>query len=160
MLIVCRCRAEVVPALVDKALGAARAGTKRKATDLCLMFVEVENNGEGVVVRHSASSFRYCADDTDGHSARTGLEATQGCGWSDRCIEGDCRVRRAHGSQRGKLISSGHSAFRQSGTSKPSSKSSRRSLRIPTRTSVPRGHRWPWCCTPTSALDSRRLSQI
>ena len=46
-----RTRADVVPALVDKALGSARAGTKRKATDLCLMYVEVENGGDGVIVR-------------------------------------------------------------------------------------------------------------
>lgn len=50
-----RTRSDVVPGLVDKALGAARAGTKRKGTDLCLMYVEVENAGDGVVVSRSAN---------------------------------------------------------------------------------------------------------
>ena len=45
-----RCRGDVVPALVEKALGAPRAGTRKKATELCGMFVEVENTGEGVLV--------------------------------------------------------------------------------------------------------------
>lgn len=40
----------MVPAIVEKALGSARAGTKRKGMDLCAMFVEVENGGEGVMV--------------------------------------------------------------------------------------------------------------
>jgi cytoskeleton-associated protein 5 len=31
-------------------LGAARAGTKKRAIELCGMFVEVENTGEGVMV--------------------------------------------------------------------------------------------------------------
>ncbi|WWC63568.1 uncharacterized protein I303_106172 [Kwoniella dejecticola CBS 10117] len=42
-------RSDVVPAIVDKALGSARAGTKKKGMDLCAMFVEVENGGEGVM---------------------------------------------------------------------------------------------------------------
>nr|XP_019011711.1 microtubule Associated protein [Kwoniella pini CBS 10737]OCF50492.1 microtubule Associated protein [Kwoniella pini CBS 10737] len=42
-------RPDVVPAIVDKALGSARAGTKKKGMDLCAMFVEVENSGEGVM---------------------------------------------------------------------------------------------------------------
>ncbi|WRT68653.1 uncharacterized protein IL334_005632 [Kwoniella shivajii] len=42
-------RPEVIPAIVDKALGSARAGTKKKGIDLCAMFVEVENGGEGVM---------------------------------------------------------------------------------------------------------------
>ena len=41
---------DVVPALVDKALGNARAGTKKKGCELCAMYVEVENGGEGVIV--------------------------------------------------------------------------------------------------------------
>ena len=40
----------MVPALVDKCLGSARAGTKSKAIELILRYIEVENNGEGVVV--------------------------------------------------------------------------------------------------------------
>lgn len=47
-----------MPALVDKALGNNRAGTKRKGLDLCAMFVEVENGGEGVVV--SLLNLRKC----------------------------------------------------------------------------------------------------
>jgi cytoskeleton-associated protein 5 len=39
-----------VPSLVDKALGSVRAGTKKKGVELCCMYVEVENGGEGVVV--------------------------------------------------------------------------------------------------------------
>ncbi|OCF75746.1 microtubule Associated protein [Kwoniella mangroviensis CBS 8886] len=42
-------RPDVVPSIVDKALGSARAGTKKKGIDLCAMFVEVENSGEGVI---------------------------------------------------------------------------------------------------------------
>ncbi|WVF67597.1 hypothetical protein IAT40_002355 [Kwoniella sp. CBS 6097] len=42
-------RPDVVPAIVEKALGSARAGTKKKGAELCAMFVEVENGGEGVM---------------------------------------------------------------------------------------------------------------
>ncbi|WVQ95173.1 hypothetical protein IAU59_002267 [Kwoniella sp. CBS 9459] len=42
-------RPDVVPAIVEKALGSARAGTKKKGADLCAMFVEVENGGDGVM---------------------------------------------------------------------------------------------------------------
>jgi hypothetical protein len=45
-----RTRTDVVPSLVDKALGSVRAGTKKKGVELCCMYVEVENGGEGVVV--------------------------------------------------------------------------------------------------------------
>lgn len=45
-----RTRIDVVSGLVDKALGAARAGTKKKGAELCAMYVEVENTGEGVIV--------------------------------------------------------------------------------------------------------------
>ncbi|BFZ57087.1 hypothetical protein PYCC9005_004137 [Savitreella phatthalungensis] len=41
-------RATVVPALVDKCLGSTRAGTKQKAIDACLMYVELEA-GEPVI---------------------------------------------------------------------------------------------------------------
>lgn len=50
-----RTREVVVPALVDKCLGAARAGTKTQAIELCLQYVEVENGAAGVVVRRSGS---------------------------------------------------------------------------------------------------------
>ncbi|KAI0341693.1 ARM repeat-containing protein [Trametopsis cervina] len=42
-------REVVVPALVDKCFGSARAGTKNQATELVLQYVEVENGGAGVV---------------------------------------------------------------------------------------------------------------
>ncbi|OCF32654.1 microtubule Associated protein [Kwoniella heveanensis BCC8398] len=42
-------RSDVVPAIVEKALGSARAGTKKKGSELCAMFVEVENGGDGVM---------------------------------------------------------------------------------------------------------------
>ncbi|KAK4685920.1 cytoskeleton-associated protein 5, partial [Tremellales sp. Uapishka_1] len=45
-----RTRSDVVPALVDKALGAVKAGTKKKGVDTCAMYVEVENGGEGVMM--------------------------------------------------------------------------------------------------------------
>ncbi|KAH9934783.1 armadillo-type protein [Fomitopsis serialis] len=44
-----RTREVVVPALVDKCLGSARAGTKAQAAELVLQYVEVENGGAGVV---------------------------------------------------------------------------------------------------------------
>ncbi|KZT68984.1 microtubule associated protein [Daedalea quercina L-15889] len=44
-----RTREVVVPALVDKCFGSARAGTKAQATELALQYVEVENGGAGVV---------------------------------------------------------------------------------------------------------------
>jgi cytoskeleton-associated protein 5 len=43
-------RDTVVPALVDKCFGSTRAGTKTQAIELALQYVEVENNGTGVVV--------------------------------------------------------------------------------------------------------------
>ncbi|KAF9532947.1 hypothetical protein CPB83DRAFT_873879 [Crepidotus variabilis] len=42
-------REVVIPALVDKCLGSARAGTKNQAVELILQYVEVENGGAGVV---------------------------------------------------------------------------------------------------------------
>ncbi|KAG8914017.1 Microtubule-associated protein, microtubule dynamics during spindle orientation [Tulasnella sp. 408] len=44
-----RTRETVVPALVDKCLGSARAGTKAKAIELILKYIEVENGGEAVI---------------------------------------------------------------------------------------------------------------
>jgi len=49
-------RETVVPALVDKCFGSARAGTRNHAIELSLQYVEVENNGAGVVVRRSRFS--------------------------------------------------------------------------------------------------------
>lgn len=45
-----RTRGAVVPALVDKCFGSARAGTKTQATELVLQYVEVENGAAGVIV--------------------------------------------------------------------------------------------------------------
>jgi cytoskeleton-associated protein 5 len=45
-----RTRDAVVPALVDKCFGSARAGTRSTAIELVLQYVEVENGGAGVVV--------------------------------------------------------------------------------------------------------------
>ncbi|KAL0071435.1 hypothetical protein AAF712_001292 [Marasmius tenuissimus] len=44
-----RTRETVAPALVEKCFGSARAGTKTQALELALQYVEVENNGTGVV---------------------------------------------------------------------------------------------------------------
>ncbi|SGZ22076.1 BQ5605_C022g09426 [Microbotryum silenes-dioicae] len=45
-----RTRAEVLPSLVEKCLGAARAGTKTKAIELCLLYVAAEEDqAEGVL---------------------------------------------------------------------------------------------------------------
>ena len=46
-----RTREAVVPALVDKCLGSTRAGTKTKAIELILEYVEAENGAAGIVVR-------------------------------------------------------------------------------------------------------------
>ncbi len=46
-----RTREVVVPALVDKCFGSARAGTKNQAIELSLQYVEIENSAAGVVVR-------------------------------------------------------------------------------------------------------------
>lgn len=47
-------RDAIVPVLVDKCLGSARAGTKNQALELILQYVEVENNAAGIVVRFLA----------------------------------------------------------------------------------------------------------
>ncbi|KAJ9121720.1 hypothetical protein QFC22_002341 [Naganishia vaughanmartiniae] len=44
-----RTRPDVVPSLVDKCLGSTRAGTKRSAIELCMLYIEAENTGEGVI---------------------------------------------------------------------------------------------------------------
>ncbi|KZT26231.1 ARM repeat-containing protein [Neolentinus lepideus HHB14362 ss-1] len=44
-----RTREAIVPALVDKCFGSARAGTKNQAIELVLQYIEVENGGAGVV---------------------------------------------------------------------------------------------------------------
>jgi len=47
---VARTREAVLPVLVDKCFGSSRTGTKNQAVELVLRYVEVENNGAGVVV--------------------------------------------------------------------------------------------------------------
>lgn len=47
-------RETVVPSLVEKCLGSTRQGTKTKAVDLILEYVEVENGAAGIVVRIEA----------------------------------------------------------------------------------------------------------
>ncbi|TFK54917.1 ARM repeat-containing protein [Heliocybe sulcata] len=42
-------REAVVPALVEKCFGSARAGTKNQAIELVLQYIEIENGGAGVV---------------------------------------------------------------------------------------------------------------
>ncbi|CUA69428.1 Cytoskeleton-associated protein 5 [Mus musculus] [Rhizoctonia solani] len=44
-----RTRDAVIPALVDKCYGSARAGTKAKAIELTLRYVEIDNGGEAIV---------------------------------------------------------------------------------------------------------------
>lgn len=49
-------RSDVMPAMVDKCFGATRQGTKTKASEAALLFVEIENSGEGVVVSAARSA--------------------------------------------------------------------------------------------------------
>ncbi|KAG9118686.1 Microtubule-associated protein, microtubule dynamics during spindle orientation, partial [Ceratobasidium sp. 392] len=44
-----RTRDAVIPALVDKCYGSTRSGTKTKAIELTLRYVEIENGGEAIV---------------------------------------------------------------------------------------------------------------
>ncbi len=48
-----RTRTDVIPGIVEKALGNSRAGTKKKGGELCAMYMEVENGGEGLIVSTS-----------------------------------------------------------------------------------------------------------
>lgn len=48
----------MTPSLVEKTLGSVRAGTKKRGTELCCMYVEVENTGEGVIVSNLESEMR------------------------------------------------------------------------------------------------------
>ena len=50
-------RDAIVPALLDKCLGSARAGTRNQAIEAILQYVEVENSGVGVVVCFFSSDF-------------------------------------------------------------------------------------------------------
>jgi cytoskeleton-associated protein 5 len=55
-----RTREAVVPALVDKCLGSTRQGTKTKALELILEYVEVGNGAAAVVVRRDPHSCISC----------------------------------------------------------------------------------------------------
>lgn len=48
-------REVVVPALVEKCLGSARAGTKNNSIELILQYTEVENAGAGVAVSFTST---------------------------------------------------------------------------------------------------------
>lgn len=89
-----RTRETVVPALVEKAFGSTRAGTKAQATELALLYVEMENAGAGVVVRLPDSSMitnaNACAG---GYIAWFKCEAAQSDRRMHRCAEGDRTVR-------------------------------------------------------------------
>jgi cytoskeleton-associated protein 5 len=54
-----RLRPEILPSVVDKCFGSARASIKLKAIELALMWVEVEGTAEGVVVRFNRLSTRW-----------------------------------------------------------------------------------------------------
>ncbi|CED83658.1 Microtubule-associated protein [Phaffia rhodozyma] len=45
-----RLRADIFPSVIDKCFGSARASMKMKAIELALVWIEVENTGEGVVM--------------------------------------------------------------------------------------------------------------
>lgn len=87
-----------MPGIVEKALGNTRAGTKKKGAELCAMYVEVENGGEGVMVREASlrcsrtSSLISGCLHVDGYSGRTGFETAEGRGGLDRMYEGYSRV--------------------------------------------------------------------
>ncbi|CCO28144.1 Cytoskeleton-associated protein 5 [Rhizoctonia solani AG-1 IB] len=53
-----RTRDAVIPALVDKCYGSARAGTKTKAIELTLRYVEIDNGGEATVLPSERSHTR------------------------------------------------------------------------------------------------------
>lgn len=48
-----RLRADILPSIVEKCFGSARASLKIKAIEIALLWIEVENTGEGVVVSPS-----------------------------------------------------------------------------------------------------------
>lgn len=49
-----------MPAIVDKCFGSSRQGTKQKGIALALEYIEVENSGEGVLVRTLTILARVC----------------------------------------------------------------------------------------------------
>lgn len=45
-----------MPGLVDKGLSVTRSGTKKASLELALLYVEVENTADGVMVSHKRYS--------------------------------------------------------------------------------------------------------
>lgn len=76
-----RTRTDVVPSLVDKALGSVRAGTKKKGAELCCMYVEVENSGEGVVVSYELHRASWCLLISVRRPCRSRFETAKGGRW-------------------------------------------------------------------------------
>lgn len=84
-----RTREAVVPALVEKCFGSARAGTRAQATELTLMYVEIENGGAGVVVREIGVLLTYGMDliltlSLGRPLTRPGGQTAQSCCWMYR----------------------------------------------------------------------------
>jgi cytoskeleton-associated protein 5 len=46
-----RTRSLAVPMIIEKSFASVRSGTRAKALDLLLMYIEIENKGDAVVVR-------------------------------------------------------------------------------------------------------------
>lgn len=88
-------RPVVVPALVDKCFGSARAGTKNQAVELVLQYVEVENGGAGVTVRSVVRPklFIYIASLIGRYTSRSVGKAAQDRGWYSARTERDCQVQ-------------------------------------------------------------------
>ncbi len=115
-----RTRQEVLPEIVTKCFGATRGGTKTKGIEVALMYVEVENGGEGVVVsvldisparnlwdkgsraRGSDDTIRLCSSckwilacfGTDGRVERTGCKGAESGGGCRAMFERRCCVSR------------------------------------------------------------------
>ena len=80
----------MTPSLVEKTLGSVRAGTKKKGTELCLMYVEVENTAEGVIVSCSIrSSQSRVTEPADRCSRGIGRKAAKGRRWINLMFERD-----------------------------------------------------------------------
>jgi len=88
-----RTREAVVPALVDKCLGSTRQGTKTKALELILEYVEVENGAAAVVVRRDSHSFIVVYAVLGGYSSRSQRKAAKDGGWMCHRSQGHRPVR-------------------------------------------------------------------
>ena len=88
-----RTREVVMPALVEKCFGSARAGTKAQAIELSLQYVEVENSAAGVGVGTSILIPGLTSLWLPGvHITRFGRKATQNCRGVCGCPSRDCQV--------------------------------------------------------------------